>query len=234
MSKHPYKDLADHCFWRRAHDVKSIDEIDPVVSAPFYITQDDRVATAGSCFAQNIANFLRASGYHYMVTEDRHPRVPAEIARLHNYGIYNARYGNLYTPRQLLQLFKRAYGLFKPIDDLWSGENTRYIDPYRPTIEPAGFGCPRELIHDRDQHFAAVREAFEKCSIFIFTFGLTETFVNAADGAVYPLCPGVSGGEFNRKWHVFKNFTPQEIAADFLEFIDLVRANNRNVKFIVT
>ena len=169
-----------------------------------------------------------------MVTEEAHPLVPADIARRHNYGVYTARYGNLYTPRQLLQLFKRAYGLFKPIDDPWIDESGRYIDPYRPSIQPTGFGCQREFVRDRERHFAAVRQAFEQCSIFVFTFGLTETFINAADGAVYPVCPGVAGGQFHKKWHIFKNFTAMEITADFVEFIDLVRAKNRNVKFIVT
>ena len=64
MSEHPYKKLPDHCFWRRSHDVELIDEIDPAVSAAFRITQEDRVAAAGSCFAQHIAGFLSTSGYN--------------------------------------------------------------------------------------------------------------------------------------------------------------------------
>jgi hypothetical protein len=169
-----------------------------------------------------------------MVTEEAHPLVPADVARRHNYGVYTARYGNLYTPRQLLQLFQRAYGLFKPVDDLWIGDNGRYLDPYRPTVEPAGFSCEREFQHDRERHFAAVRKAFEQSSIFVFTFGLTEAFINKADGAVYPICPGVAGGQFDHKKHVFKNFTVQEITADFLKFVDLVRKKNRALKFIIT
>lgn len=234
MSEHPYKNLPDHCFWRRAHNFVSINEVDPVVSAPFRIGGTESVATAGSCFAQHIAKHLSNSGYHYMVTETAHPLIPEDIAREHNYGVFTARYGNVYTPRQLLQLFKRAYGLYKPVDDFWATEGGRYIDPYRPAIQPKGFGSKREFELDRERHFAAVREAFEQSSIFVFTFGLTETFVNAADGAVYPVCPGVAGGEFDGKKHVFKNFTVQEVTADFLEFIDLVRDKNPGVKFIVT
>lgn len=234
MSEHPYKNLPNHCFWRRAHDVQSIDEVDPAISAPFRIEGSESVATAGSCFAQHIAKHLSASGYNYMVTEEAHPLIPPEVARQHNYGIFTARYGNLYTPRQLLQLFRRAYGLFKPVDDVWISAAGRYIDPYRPAIEPRGFGSKREFELDRERHFAAVRDAFEQSSVFVFTFGLTETFINAADGAVYPVCPGVAGGEFDPKKHVFKNFTAQEVIADFLEFIDLMRGKNPGVKFIIT
>jgi hypothetical protein len=226
--------LPSHCFWRRIHNVESIDEVDPVVAVPFRIGNNESVATAGSCFAQHIARHLSASGYNYMVTEEAHPLIPPEVAHGHNYGVFTARYGNLYTARQLLQLFKRAYGLFQPVDDIWVNDEGRFLDPYRPTIEPKGFGSRREFEIDRERHFAAVREAFEESNVFIFTFGLTETFVNAEDGAVYPVCPGVAGGEFNPQKHVFKNFTMQEITADFLEFVDLMRAGNPQVKFIVT
>ena len=234
MTDHPYRNLPSHCFWRQAHNVNSIDEVDPVVAVPFRIDPSESVATAGSCFAQHIARHLSASGYNYMVTEEAHPLLPPEVARQHNYGIFTARYGNLYTARQLLQLFKRAYGLFKPADDMWVNEDDRFLDPYRPTIEPKGFGSRREFELDRERHFAAIRAAFEQMDVFIFTFGLTEAYVSLEDGAVYPICPGVAGGRFDPQKHVFKNFTAQEVTADFLEFIDLVRAGNPRVRFIIT
>jgi GSCFA family len=234
VTDHPYMNLPSHCFWRRIHNVESIDEVDPVVAVPFRIGKSEGIATAGSCFAQHIARHLSASGYNYMVTEEAHPLVPPEVAREHNYGVFTARYGNLYTARQLLQLFKRAYGLFHPLDNVWVNKEGRFLDPYRPTIEPKGFGSRREFEIDRERHFAAVREAFEESNVFIFTFGLTETYINAQGGAVYPVCPGVAGGEFNPQRHVFKNFTLQEITADFLEFVDLMRSRNTQVRFIIT
>jgi GSCFA family len=182
VTDHPYMNLPSHCFWRRIHNVESIDEVDPVVAVPFRIGKSEGIATAGSCFAQHIARHLSASGYNYMVTEEAHPLVPPEVAREHNYGVFTARYGNLYTARQLLQLFKRAYGLFHPLDNVWVNKEGRFLDPYRPTIEPKGFGSRREFEIDRERHFAAVREAFEESNVFIFTFGLTETYINAQDG----------------------------------------------------
>jgi hypothetical protein len=205
-----------------------------MVVAPFRIGNRESVATAGSCFAQHIAKHLSDSGYSYMVTEEAHPLVPPEVARQHNYGVFTARYGNLYTARQLLQLFKRAYGLFKPVDNIWVDKRGRFLDPYRPAIEPKGFGSERELEADRKRHFAAVREAFEESDIFVFTFGLTETYISTEDGAVYPVCPGVAGGEFDPKKHTFKNFGVQDVTADFLEFIDLIRAKNSKLKFVLT
>lgn len=234
MSEHPYKNLPDYRLWRRAHDVKAIDDIDPLISVPFRIGGSDSVVSAGSCFAQHIARHLGESGYNYLVTEEAHPLIPDDVARRHNYGVFTARYGNLYTPRQLLQLFKRAYGKFKPVENVWVTEDGRFLDPYRPTVEPRGFGSQRELELDRERHLAAVRDAFQRSKIFVFTFGLTEAFVNRRDGAVYPVCPGVAGGQFDPARHVFKNFTVEEVTGDFLAFIDLVRRKNPTLKFIVT
>ena len=234
MNEHPFKNLPDYRFWRRAHNVSSIDQIDPVTSAPFRLTVNDNVATAGSCFAQHIARHLEANGYRHMVTEEAHPLIPPDVARAHNFGIFTARYGNIYTPRQLLQLCRRAYGLFKPLDDAWEMGDGRYLDPYRPAIAPKGFGSKQELEADRGRHFSAVRDALEKSDVFVFTFGLTEAFMSRHDGAVYPVCPGVAGGEFDESKHLFKNFTVHEVVADTLEFIDLAREKNAALKFILT
>ena len=231
----PVQDLPSHCFWRRAHNVGIHRGGGPCRFGAVPHRRKRKGGHGLSFFAQHIAKHLSDSGYNYMVTDlPVHPSIPDDVARKHNYGVFTARYGNIYTPRQLLQLCKRAYGLFEPIDDFWINEQGRYIDPYRPAIEPRGFGSRQEFELDRKRHFAAVRKALEELSVFVFTFGLTETFVNAVDGAVYPVCPGVVGGEFDKNNHVFKNFTVQEITADFLEFIDFVRAKNSDVKFIIT
>ncbi len=234
MSKHPYSDRPDYCYWRRAHNVNSIDRIDPFIKAPFKISRRDQVATAGSCFAQHIAQRLRRGGFGYMVTEHAHPLVPKAVAARFNYGVFSARYGNIYTARQLLQLRKRVYGEFSPVDDLWITEEGRYLDPFRPTVEPGGFVSADELHADRKRHFEATRRVFEDCDVFVFTFGLTETFMHRADGAVYPVCPGVSGGTFDPDLHVFKNFRVDEIVEDYIEFLDGLKKRNRNVKPIIT
>lgn len=235
MSKiyNPYRDYADPAFWRRAMEKPAYQDVDPVVSAPFKLSPTDRVVTAGSCFAQHIARHLKKSGFNYCVTETAHPLLSEELARKFNYGTFSARYGNLYTPRQLLQLYKRAYGTFTPKDNIWQDGNT-LIDPYRPQIQPDGFSSRQEYDLDRQQHYAAVRKAFETLDVFVFTLGLTETWLSREDGAVYPLCPGVSGGEFDPARHEFKNFTVDEVVADMAEFIGLLRKINPRSKVILT
>src|SRR5205807_6284661 len=108
-----------------------------------------------------------------------------------NFGVFPARFGNIYTVRQLLQLFQRAYGLFEPTDSEWLSIDAGHIDPFRPRIQQAGFKTVGDLRADRDNHLQAVRQMFEQCDVFIFTLGLTEGWEAMADGAVFPLAPGV-------------------------------------------
>lgn len=229
---HPYQNLPDHAFWRRA--VAQTRDIDPVVGAPFKITSTDAIVTAGSCFAQHIGRHLRDAGYHYLITERAHPLFDAEDAAVHNYGIYSARYGNIYTARQLLQLIDRAYGRFRPEEDCWDDENGSVVDPFRPEIQPGGFSSPTELRLDRDRHFACVRQALETLDLFVFTLGLTETWRSTKDGAVYPLCPGVRGGKFDPAKHEFQNFTVAETAADLDRCIALIRDANPKARVVLT
>jgi len=234
MSRHAYSDLPDHCFWRESVSAPAPQDVDPVVSAKFKIAASDRVATAGSCFAQHISRALKASGFSYFVTETAHPAFDGALAQGFNYGVFTARYGNIYTARQLRQVLQRAYGLYVPQEDVWRGEGVRVIDPYRPQIQPKGFASAAELAADRKQHFAAVRLAVERLDVFVFTLGLTEAWVDARDGTVFPLCPGVAGGEFDPARHKFRNFDVGEVAADLAWTLDFIASKNPRARTILT
>jgi hypothetical protein len=149
VSLNPYRSLPDHRFWRKAIANVPSFAIDPLIAAPFRIASCDKVATAGSCFAQNIARALQASGFSYFVPESGPADLPDGERAARNYGVYSARYRNIYTTRQLLQLFDRAYGRFEPILDVWADAAGRYADPFRPHIEPNGFDSPEVLREDR-------------------------------------------------------------------------------------
>jgi len=42
----------------------------------------------------------------------------------------------------------------------------------------------------RERHLKRVREVFSQAQIFVFTFGLTEAWVERRSGTVYPTAPG--------------------------------------------
>ncbi len=233
MKRHGYDGLPAHCFWKDSIADIAPAEIDPVVRTKFTLSPQDKIATAGSCFAQHISNFLCGTGFHFLVTESAHPLF-ADQAPAFNYGVFTARYGNVYTPRQWLQLLQRAYGAFTPAESFWPGKDGRALDPFRPAIQPRGFSSPAEAEADRRQHFAAVRRAVEELDVFVFTLGLTEAWVCRESGAVYPVCPGVVGGAFDESRHVFENFGVAETFADLNAAIAFVRARNPGARFILT
>ncbi len=231
---HPYRDTPPARRWRAAMAATPPGEIDPVGPVPFRIAASDRVATAGSCFAQHIGRGLRARGFRPLVTESAHPILPPETAEAFGYGVYTARYGNLYTPRQALQLLRRAYGRFAPAEDVWLGEGGRAFDPFRPAVQPGGFATREELEADRVRHLAAVRAMFESADVLVFTLGLTECWVSRVDGAVFPVCPGVLAGEFDPDRHAFRNLDADETSADLEALIEEARAVNPALRVVLT
>jgi hypothetical protein len=232
---HPYRGAPSYQRWSAAMSRTPPDAIDPVISAPWQISATDAIATAGSCFAQHVALRLREAGLRHLEIETAHPILPAKTAEAFGYGPFSARYGSIYTARQLLQLFRRAYGRFTPAEDVWEDAATGHLyDPFRPTIQPGGFPTRLEYELDRKRHFAAIREMFETLDVFIFTLGLTECWSAKADGAVYPLCPGVAAGRFDPDKHEFQNFGVREVAGDLDAFLAELRAVNPKSRLILT
>jgi len=234
MSEHPYRRLPDKAFWRRSVATVPSGAVDPVGDFTLRLGPDTKVATAGSCFAQHIARHLGKSSLCYYVAEPGHPILPEDIRKAHNYGVFSARYGNIYTARQLLQLFQRAYGRLSPAEDAWIESDGTVRDPFRPGVQPRGFVSVAEMRADRKQHLAAVREMFEALDVLVFTFGLTECWESRADGAVFPLCPGVEGGAFDKDRHAFRNQDAGEVISDMSQFVEGLKAVNPRAQIVLT
>lgn len=227
----PYASKPDHQFWRRSVVGRPATDVDLVVAPDWRIGPDARIATAGSCFAQHIARTLSREGYGYLVTE-REPAFP--FSGTEQYGLFTARYGNIYTVRQLRQLFDRAYGMFAPQAVAWRRDDGRFVDPFRPNVNPDGFASIDEVTADRTAHLAAVRSMFETCDVFIFTLGLTEAWTSTIDEAVFPLAPGVVSGEAQTREIAFANFGVTEMLTDFRHFIHSLHGINPSVRIILT
>ena len=70
--------------------------------------------------------------------------------------------------------------------------------------------------------------------VFVFTLGLTEAWRSKKDGAVYPVCPGVSGGVFDGSRHEFHNFSVSEVVDSLQKALDFIQIRNPDVKIILT
>ena len=224
MTTHPYRGLPAHQFWSTGVTPVAAAELDPVASVKFVFSPADPVAAAGSCFAQHIARHLKASGYNFLQTEEAlSPTEP----------VFSARYGNIYTVRQLRQLLAGAYGLHRPATRVWRRPDGRFIDPLRPQLFPDGFATADDLVTARREHLLAVRRMFQECAVFVFTLGLTEAWV-APDGTALPAPPGVLGIEPPGGEPEFHNFSVAEMRADIEQFLTDFRDINPAGRVILT
>lgn len=228
----PYTQQPPRAFWRR-----TITPHHPLDIPDWYHKRFDidglAIATAGSCFAQHIGRNLRAFGFNYLDTEPAPDLLPGADHLDFGYGMYSARYGNIYSARQWLQLLQRAQRRFAPAETHWEKDGG-VVDPFRPTIEPAPFSSVAELTVLRDHHLDCVLQLFETADVFVFTMGLTEIWESRIDGAVYPLCPGTAGGRYDDSQHRFRNQTSAEVRADMEAVMALARDLNPDLRFLLT
>lgn len=230
MNNHPYANQSPKAFWSQSVS-KNFDSKELINPDKKLLIKSDRVASAGSCFASNLVPYIESAGLEYIRTE-KLPNIFEALGENLGYANFSARYGNVYTARQLRQLYERAIGQFKPIEDCWV-DTDKFIDPFRPGLKyPASSKLEFDLI--TNSHLKATRKAFEACDVFVFTLGLTEGWISRNDGSTYPACPGTIAGSFDTNKYEFKNFNTSEIVSDLSWFIETLTNNNKKIRFIVT
>jgi hypothetical protein len=221
----PYLSKLPIHFWKPAVAELEPRSVMPIRAKRFVIDDGASIATAGSCFAQEVGKYLATMpGVTLLRTELAGPDQP----------LFSALYGNVYTARQLAQLFDRAFGRFAPVDTAWRRGDGRYVDPFRPYVFRAGFTTIDQVGTARSLHLDAVRRVFTDCSIFIFTLGLTESWRSTVDGAVFPVAPSVVSEKIDPTDYEFHNSTYAEVRADLKDFVSRLRSVNAAVRVILT
>lgn len=228
----PYSKKQDKAFWKRAVSGRDAAGLSDLFDGVPDLTTT-KIATAGSCFAQHIGRSLRSRNLPYMDYEPAPSFLTLDQADTLGYGVYSCRYGNIYTVRQLWQLFQEAFDQRQPAHTIWT-KNGRYYDALRPGVQPNGFGSVAEVETLRAAHLKQVRKLFCDLDIFVFTLGLTEAWIDRRDGTVYPIAPGVIAGDYDPANYTFKNFRYPEITADLTRFVDALRDINPKARLILT
>jgi hypothetical protein len=221
----PYSTKAREHFWKPAVAEVAVADIRPIRAKRFALADDAIVATAGSCFAQNVSRHLKQhTSMRVLETEEIGPEQPP----------FSARYGNIYTSRQLVQLFDEAFHARKPADLMWRRADATWVDGLRPFMFAAGFMTEADAIAERCSHLAAVRRVFTECTTFVFTLGLTEGWISERDGTVYPVCPGVVSDLVDADRYAFHNFSYAEIVEDIAGLVTRMRQVNPSASIILT
>lgn len=234
MSNSPYSGLDQRAFWSSAVSDQSPLAMDDLYQRKFAIRKKEAIATAGSCFAQHIARHLKGRDFNVMQMEPAPSGMGEEAAKARSFGIYTCRYGNIYTPAQLLQLAREALEDHEPAEPIWEKDG-RFYDAQRPGVEPGGWASAEEATMARRFHLRNVAEMFMDMDVFVFTFGLTEAWIHRETGTVYPTAPGTIAGEFDPEIYAFHNYTHSETIEAFSSFLKLMRAHRgRRLKCIIT
>jgi hypothetical protein len=228
----PYDGQPRHRFWKASAAGADAIAAEFDAGRKFAFAREDSFAPAGSCFAQHFARELAARGGRVIAAEARHPLEPAD--RDLGYGVFPARFGNIYTARHLRELLEQALGEREAVRDFARREDGRWVDQLRPRALPAGFASQEHARADRDYHLTAVRRMVESMGVFVFTLGLTETWENAAGGYAYPIVPGAVAGTFDAAMHRFVNARVADVVADLERVVTLVATRNAKARILLT
>lgn len=228
----PYGGKPAQHFWSRVVAQPVPAAVTPGDALRPVIGRATRVATAGSCFAQHVARAMVSDGLTYYVAETAPEGMDAATATAQGYGLFSARYGNIYSTRQLLQLIRRAYGSFTPLETAWPVEGG-FIDPFRPNIGET-FASVAALEAARQDHLAQVRRMFETLDVFVFTLGLTEGWVDRRDGAAYPVTLGAVTKQADPAHFAFQNLDYPAVKADLVAFLGELFAVNPKAQVVLT
>lgn len=229
----PYQSLPKKNFWRTGVAQQHPLLIDDLYEKKFAIPPSAKIATAGSCFAQHIGRYLTRNGFNVIDREPPPPGLDEAAAVKFGYRLYSARYGNIYSIRQLKQLLREALGDFTPTDIVWEKDG-RFYDALRPSVEPNGLGSAEEVMLHRQSHLKMVRAMLRELDLLVFTFGLTEAWLHTESGTVFPTAPGTIAGVFDGTRYSHKVFSYTEIMDDFLEVKAIVERFNPDAKFLLT
>ena len=227
MSRSPYTDRPESSFWRSAVTELSIPR--DVYKKKFLISKFDKLMTAGSCFAQHVGAALTSHGFQVIDAEPPPSDLPQWKRKEYGYDLYSARYGNIYTTLQLLQLAREALEV-RDLDTIVWKRDGRFLDALRPAIEPSGFRSVQELQAHRNHHLKRVQHCLLRMDVLIFTLGLTEAWRHRPTGRVLPVAPGVLAPEQRLDDYEFVNFGYRDNLKYLKRFLRLVegRRSGRN------
>lgn len=228
----PYSRLPKRTFWRNCRE--SVNFLSSEIHQPkFEVKSGTKVATAGSCFAQSIGSYIRQSDLQLVDVEPAPEAMLPKTAKRFGYGLFSARYGNIYTPRQLSQLLSDCKNAKIHDCAIWEKDG-RFFDALRPNVEPDGLLSEEEVKAHRRDHLLRVHSIFDTAEVFVFTLGLTECWVDRRSGIVFPSAPGVIAGKYDQSRCEFQNLDMASTYEDLAETIEQLRKFSPDLKIILT
>lgn len=229
----PYQDIPAHGFWRSAVVEQQPDTLDHLHTPKFALSPDTAIMTAGSCFAQHINRRLTKSGWNVLQVERLPDQIPKSVRQQYGYDQFSARYGNIYTARQLRELIADALTDTPPEPLIWERDG-RYFDALRPSVEPDGLRSAADVKRSRQDHLKSVRDLLNQTEVIVFTLGLTEAWLDKATGRALPTAPGTIAGTLEINPATFHNFSYPEVLEDLLQIQVILKHHGLDIQILLT
>ena len=206
-------------------------QVDHVVTSVFapLVKRSDHFFLMGSCFAQEIRLAMdQVLGADHVVPN--YLDVAYDPAHVQIDGLPTYNHLNTYNAYSVLQEVERILGLWAPApDDFWEVAGKLQC-PYRRMLFADSLETFVSACSEMDR---VLREGFAVADHFIFTFGMTEIFVNRASGKVANQKPGYGngGGKEETDYHrasFAENLTVVQ------RLVDLITAQKPNARIFLT
>lgn len=182
---------------------------------PPLIDRDTPIASIGSCFARNVAQYLMENGYNYLVTEE-----PFQQASAH--------WDQVFNTACMRQIFEYTFTeTWKPTVRWWPKEE-HVQDPYRRDILYDRATCEKDFT----RHRAASRRALGNAEVIICTLGLIETWRDKRDHMTYYRVPSPS--VYDPEIHEFYVQVVSDCLHDLKQIHHLLSIYNPEASLIVT
>jgi GSCFA family len=229
----PYQDIPAHGFWRSAVVEQQPETLDHLHKPKFALSPETAIMTAGSCFAQHIHRRLTKAGWNVLQAERLPDQIPKSVRQQYGYDQFSARYGNIYTARQLKELITEALADTPSEPLIWEREG-RFFDALRPGVEPDGLKVSSDVKRSRQDHLQSVRDLLNQTKVIVFTLGLTEAWLDNKTGCALPTAPGTIAGNPEANPATFHNFSYPEILDDLLQTQVILKRHGLDIQILLT
>jgi hypothetical protein len=176
------------------------------------------VASIGTCFAEEFAQFMQAGGMNYVRTE------PDALCS-------SASWGRVYTIPNLLQIVRYSSEPDFPL--VLERSEDGYFDPLRDHA-PLPSASEAEAQDAVRRHREASRKAFAECEVAVITVGQNEAWIDCASGGVWGRMPPKEILEPRRQSFEVREFSLSENRMALEQALDALKRANPGLRFLLT
>ena len=193
------------------------------------VRKSDRFFLMGSCFAEEIRQALETTlGANKVGPDYLQVQFDPDLAQIDD--LPDRNHLNTYNAFSVLQEIERLLGLWTPDpSDYWLTDG-RLQCPYRRLV----FAKTPQIFADVSAGLdRALRQGFDTADHFVFTFGMTEVFINKSSGKIANQKPGYDGGGGVAET-TYHQASFQENFDAICRIVDLIREAKPNARIFCT